>query len=389
MESSNLKGAAHVPILALNVDAAKLPSLLLAMPAETGQLALGDGTQRKAPAIVACAYCDGVADLVDAGEIVWRYRCDKCGFEAQYSPAQCAEWLGMKLIRSDRKRLAIPYWTQYEGAPVQHLVPLASYLERGEICVYAIKPFGTNSGKRNITLHDANGKKACEIICRRARSLDDARELVKTCMAQFGDTEQVVYHDPAVESALTTEMWLPRPVVETTEEGLKRVLPQWNNCDGKVTALDGTTKQALLYARNVDVANVAIITARLYKEDYGPNAGPAVIFQREGWTPPAPVHPAEKKGKVKGKKTAAAEEPATVDPDTLLKRWHDVVLDDPQAEEDETKIELLNDLETLVGETIWGLTPEERDALIARCQAAYPGLNPLAHKSEFAEDPDE
>jgi len=415
MESANLKGAAHVPILTLNVDAGKLPALLLAMPSDRGQLALGDGTDRTAPVIVACPYCDGVADLVDAGELVWRYRCDKCAFEATYSPSQCAEWLGKSLIRSDRGRLALPHNNDYQKSLAAPLVSF--FIDNSKVLVLAVRAdlgSGTNT-PASLTIHDATGKHILNVTdCRRARSMEDARSLAWVWLHTKDSLFSIEYHDQAVREAPSTELWLkvPKPVSNLAD--VVSLLPEY----GQVTVTTSDGKVERIWNFNPEEhPDTALITRTLDPQDYGPGNTSAVIFQREGWTPPAEAPAPKAKGKkaeVSPDDVEVSPEPVTFDeplgdgfqthsPDPyrptdinrriiLLRAWINVYEDDsecPSEEQDALAERTRDRIRFLPTGCVQG---EDDGDLLEQWELLYVGIDPREYASPFAddaEDPDQ
>jgi hypothetical protein len=313
-ESGKVGGNALVKVLPINMDATKLPALLM-RPAVSNALALpglGGTGGGSAPARAACPYCEAVAELVeDYGPgLLYRYRCPNadCGYESSYSPAQAAAWLAKHPIREDGHKLTMPDGDFYKA--------LASYRdgERFVALVWSDKPY--DGGIKAVS---ARGLAVSHPFrCRPINGIQRGRAVLKTWLADQPDVE---YHDAAMDTVEAIPLWPDPPPVLTEVDELRRLFAGdygWAPINVKVTATDGRKYDQwgvrLVRDDAINVVNPPLLLTDVAQvfgcgnpEEYetGYNAPTFPLYEKPGWTPPA--KPAKK---AKGKKREAAPEEA-------------------------------------------------------------------------------
>ncbi|HEY3265529.1 MAG TPA: hypothetical protein VGM37_01285 [Armatimonadota bacterium] len=320
-ESGQVGRSPLAKVLTISVDASKIPALLL-RASDQAMLSLpgiGGTGRQKVPPRAACPYCDSVAELAEGGadSLVYRYHCcnPACGYDSSYNSSQLAAWLAKHPLREDGHKLTMPPGDTYTA--------LASYNdgERFVLIVWNSKQYDT--GIKSVT---ASGKEACYTFrCRPINGIKKARAVLKTWLA---DKVGVEYHDQAMHGVAAIPLWADPPIALTTVEELLQLLTGkcgWTPSSPKVLTTSGKKIEAYgfrmvrddaisINGQTVALDDIARLEGTGSPEDFdtGYNAQAFTLYEKAGWTPPAP----SAKGAGKGKKAkaggiAVAEESAT------------------------------------------------------------------------------
>jgi hypothetical protein len=191
-------GAAPYNVIGkISVDGKKLPLAFVTqkqLMASRGTDETGLVAQGQAPDMVACQYCDGVADHTLHTGLTEGYKCRSCNWMTMLSPTQLEDWKVENIVRTDGRRIR----RHHKGTAI-----LATFDVEGEGLQVVVGSTSNSSYRIGVYRNDeedpAKAKQVQAPIAYTGRVPTSEEEIYGLTMTFLEDKSKVEVHDPKLQ----------------------------------------------------------------------------------------------------------------------------------------------------------------------------------------------